>query len=243
MPQDSLPNNQQPLYDIAKVCQMLKTTSRTLRFYQEKGIIESTTSGLSNRRRYTQAQIDKIRNVLALRALGLSVQTIRDLQKEDTNLKMALLLRKAQMVAAIQAKQKEIHTLNEALLLLDSADVCAGRLPHWGDAPVEETLKNTARICADAVISGDTEKLYEHLTPQLIAYMPREVYEKIREDTLAPLGNLTDVGEVVRDPCHTYVFYVFATFEYLNLCIKMVFCHDRIAGLWLTYDQPERKNL
>ena len=65
--------HEEQLYDIAKVCQMLGTTSRTLRFYQEKGIIQSTSTPFSNRRQYTMAQIEKIRNVMALRALGLSV--------------------------------------------------------------------------------------------------------------------------------------------------------------------------
>ena len=32
------------LYDITEVCGMMGTTSRTLRFYEEKGIIKSTSS-------------------------------------------------------------------------------------------------------------------------------------------------------------------------------------------------------
>ena len=36
---------QKQMYDITAVCKMLGTTSRTLRFYEEKGIIQSTTVG------------------------------------------------------------------------------------------------------------------------------------------------------------------------------------------------------
>lgn len=39
---------QKSLYDITEVCKMLDTTSRTLRFYEEKGIIQSTTVGISS---------------------------------------------------------------------------------------------------------------------------------------------------------------------------------------------------
>ena len=46
------------IYDIADVCQKLNITSRTLRFYEEKGIIDSTKDGFSNRRKYTKQQID-----------------------------------------------------------------------------------------------------------------------------------------------------------------------------------------
>ncbi len=241
MQNDSPQKQEQQLYDIAKVCQMLQTTSRTLRFYQERGIIESTVTPFSNRRQYTAEQVDKIRNVLALRALGLSVKTIGELQKDDTDLKTALLLRKAQIIAAIQAKQNEIHTLNEALVLLtDNPNGCEGQALISSDPPTGEALENIARICAEAVLNGRTEELYAYLSPQLIAYMPREVYERIREDTLAPLGDLISLGEIVNDPCHPYVFYAFASYEHLNLCIKMVFCHDLIEGLWLTYDPIER---
>ena len=45
------------LFDITAVCKMLGITSRTLRFYEEKGIITSTTIGLSSRRQYTEEQV------------------------------------------------------------------------------------------------------------------------------------------------------------------------------------------
>ncbi len=66
-------------YDITEVCTRLGTTSRTLRYYEEQGLIESTTDYPSRRRRYTEAQVDAIRQVLALRTLGLSVAAIREL--------------------------------------------------------------------------------------------------------------------------------------------------------------------
>lgn len=75
------------LFDINTVCKMLETTSRTLRFYEEKKIISSTKSPYSVRRQYTREQVDIIRNVLVLRALGFSVKDIAELQKEGTDLK------------------------------------------------------------------------------------------------------------------------------------------------------------
>ena len=60
------------MYDITEVCKMFGTTSRTLRFYEEKGIIQSTTVGISSRRQYTEEQVSIIKNVIVLRALGLS---------------------------------------------------------------------------------------------------------------------------------------------------------------------------
>ena len=74
---------QKQMYDITEVCKMLGTTSRTLRFYEEKGIIQSTTVGTSSRRQYTEEQISHIKNVLVLRTLGLSVKAVAELLHKD----------------------------------------------------------------------------------------------------------------------------------------------------------------
>ena len=220
---------------------MLGTTSRTLRFYQEKGIVQSTVAPFSARRQYTMAQIEKIHNVLALRALGLSVKTIAELQKEDTDLKTALLLRKAQIIATIQAKQHEIYTLNQALAALtDNASEENWQAIACLDKPTSQDFQQIARICALAVIEGNSQELYTHLSTQLVSYMPLEVYERVREDTLSPLGKFIALDRVESDPRFPYIFYAIATYEHLNLCIKMVFGRDRIDGLWLTYDQSQR---
>ena len=110
------------LYDINKVCNMLGTTSRALRFYEEKGIIESTKEGLSSRRKYTEAQVSEIHNVLVLRTLGLSVKAIKELRKENSDLRNAVLTRRAEIISWISEKSREIELLNEALAVIDSGE-------------------------------------------------------------------------------------------------------------------------
>ena len=87
------------LYDITEACSILDTTSRTLRFYEEKGIIQSTICGISSRRKYTEEQIYHIRNVLALRALGLSIKTISELQSNNRDLKETILSKRAEILS------------------------------------------------------------------------------------------------------------------------------------------------
>ena len=79
------------VYDITEICAMFKTTSRTLRFYEQKGLISSIRDNDSSRRQYAKTQLEQIRNVLVLRKLGLSIKKIEELQKQDTDLKTALL--------------------------------------------------------------------------------------------------------------------------------------------------------
>ena len=231
------------LYDIAEVCRMLKTTSRTLRFYEEKGIISSTTIGLSARRQYTEEQLLHIRNVLDLRTLGLSLKDIARLQAEKSDLKDAVLSKRAEIYAAIYSRVKEINLLNETLCALESGknifdDGWQSRL----EAKSEEL--EIARLCTDAILSNDDEFLYKHLTPRLAQYMPKNVYNVVRKDTLAPLGDFVSIEQTVVDKTYPNKLYSKVRYSKLGLVITFVFHCAKIDGLWLGYyDTKERENV
>ena len=225
---------QKSLYDITEVCKMLDTTSRTLRFYEEKGIIQSTTVGISSRRQYNEKQISRIKNVFVLRTLGLSVKAIVELQTKGIDLKDAVLSKRAEIYASIESRIREINLLNEALSALESGkDIFA---EDWHLSSVMSTEeKEIARICTDAILSGATDTLYEYLSPHLAEYMPRDVYIAVRKDTLAPLGEYLSVDRTVADNSFSNKLYCFVRYSKLGLKITYVFHGGKIDGLWLGY--------
>ncbi len=231
------------LYDITEVCRMFKTTSRTLRFYEEKGIISSTTIGLSARRQYTEEQLIHIKNVLELRTLGLSVKAITRLQAEKTDLKDVVLSKRAEIYAAINSRIKEINLLNEALCALESGkNIFDDGWQSCLEAKSEEF--EIARLCTDAILNGDDNVLYEHLSPRLAQYMPKDVYNVVRKDTLAPLGDFVSIDKTVADDRFSNKLYCFVRYSKIGLKITYVFHGGKIDGLWLGYyDTEERGNL
>ena len=226
--------DEKKLCDITEVCKRLGTTSRTLRFYEEKGIISSTTIGLSARRQYTEEQISHIRNVLVLRTLGLSVKAIAELQKGKNDLRDAVLSKRAEIYASIDSRIREINLLNEALSALESGkDIFAEDWQLSSAMNAEE--KEISRICTDAILSGDTDTLYEYLSPRLAEYMPRDVYHVVRKDTLAPLGDFVSIDKTVADDRFSNKLYCFIRYSKLSLKITYVFHGGKIDGLWLGY--------
>ena len=226
--------NQKQMYDITEVCRMLGTTSRTLRFYEEKGIIQSTTVGTSARRQYTEEQLSLIKNVLVLRTLGLSVKSITELQTKGTDLKEAVISKRAEIYASIESRVREINLLNEALSALESGkDIFAEDWQLSSAMNAEE--KEIARICTDAILSGDTDTLYEYLSSRLAEYMPRDVYRVVRKDTLAPLGDFVSIDKTVADDRFSNKLYCFIRYSKLGLKITYVFHGGKIDGLWLGY--------
>ena len=231
---------QKQMYDITEVCKMLGTTSRTLRFYEEKGIIQSTTVGTSSRRQYSEEQLSLIKNVLVLRALGLSVKAVAELQTKEVDLKDSVLFKRAEIYASIDSRIREINLLNEALSVLESGkDIFT---EDWQlSSPMNEEEKEIARICTDAILSGDTDTLYEHLSSRLAEYMPRDVYLVVRKDTLAPLGNFVSIDKTVADDRFSNKLYCFIKYSKLGLKITYVFHGGKIDGFWLGYyDMNER---
>ena len=231
---------QKSLYDITEVCKMFGTTSRTLRFYEEKGIIQSTTVGTSSRRQYTEEQLSLIKNVLVLRTLGLSVKAVVALQTKGADLKDAVLSKRAEIYASIDSRIREINLLNEALSALES-----GKDIFTEDWQLSSTMnaeeKEIARICTDTILSGDTDTLYKYLSTRLAEYMPRDVYRVVRKDTLAPLGDFVSIDKTVADDRFSNKLYCFIRYSKLGLKITYVFHGGKIDGLWLGYyDMNER---
>lgn len=226
--------NNEYIYDIADVCQKLNITSRTLRFYEEKGIIDSTKDGFSNRRKYTKQQIDNISKVVTLRALGLSIKAIQELKNNGVNLKDEIISRRAEVYARIDKHIREIDRLNEALALIDSGN-------NLFEAKSEEILSvsdvelNTVNVCSDAIARGDTDTLYEYLSDKLKEYMPKDVFCTIRNDTLKPLGDFVCFGEAEPDPIHTNKVYKYVKYSKLGLKITFIFYGKKIDGMWLSY--------
>lgn len=227
-------------YDISEVCRMLGITSRALRFYESKGLIQSTKYGISSRRKYTEKQLDNIKSVVTFRRLGLSIKTIQSLQKSNVNLKDAICSKRAEIYASINTKIHEINFLNEVLFSIDSGN--ADLLPNVQNIPDEsENDLNTVRICSDAVLNGKTDVIYEYMSDRMKQYLPCSAYEKIREDMFLPLGTFLSMGRTSVDQNYPHKYIQHIRFSKLGLKITFVIYNNLIEGFWLGYYDTEKE--
>lgn len=223
------------IYDIAEVCRILGTTSRTLRFYEEKGIISSTLEGISLRRKYTSVQLENIRNVLVLRTLGLSVKSISELQSDRSDLKNAIISRRAEIYASIEDKLHEIDLLTGTLYDLEDGKNIFDLTREPSSAIADKERNELVATCLDYILSGDTDSLYTFISPRLEEYMPKTVYEKVRKDALIPLGDFISVEDTVADKDHPDRICCYVRYSRLGLKVTFVFHKEKIEGLWLGY--------
>jgi len=221
------------LYDISEVCRELNVTSRTLRHWEEKGIAESTKTSFKNRRQYSEKQIDNIKKVVFLRSIGIPITDILEWQRSGENIKVFIEKRRSRLLSFIERKMNEYERLTDAYMsLCDGADIFT--LSDNCIIPDGEKLR-IAKECTDAFLSGDLSGCIIFFSNKMKDYMPLGVFERIREDTLRPLGAYMGDYIIEADSKNTNVVYARITFEKLGLCIKYVFSQNILHGLWLNY--------
>ncbi len=218
------------LYDITEVCALLGITSRTLRFYEEKRLINST-KRFSSRRKYTQEQIDLIKKILVLRSLGLTVAKISEIQKGDSNLSQAIIERRAEIIAKLSGMARSVRLLDEALHTIEhGGDIYGEHAETCGCADNE-----TATLVTDLFIKGEYEKIFGLFGKTMREYTPLSALKSIFADALLPLGKFVSLERIERDCNINTVFYSRLRYKKLGLVIKFVVQHGEINGLWLSY--------
>lgn len=222
------------LYDITEVCSMLGTTSRTLRYYEDQGLITSTVMPPSTRRKYTQEQIDTVKNVLALRTLGLSVKTIKELSKKQTSLRDAILSHRAELIRLISEKQKQINLLGEVLHDIDTSKTDNLKIKHTIEC-TDEQIK-IAEICTEAIINGNYSVLYQYFSDDMRIVLPEDALAHSIKMTTAPIGKYISKGTLFRDKNNPNFIIFPLKHEKMIYRLKYVFYGETICGIWTDYE-------
>ncbi|MBE6599440.1 MAG: MerR family transcriptional regulator [Ruminococcaceae bacterium] len=218
--------------EIGEVCKLLGVTSRTLRYYEDRGIIQSTAVSSSRCRHYTAEQIEHIKKVLVLRSLGVSIASISRLKEGNTNLSEIIAEHKAKLIALLDTKIKELRLLDEALTRLDAGEsiFLQKRISEPEQPQVRLEIAETG---TEAIIKGNLEPCYEHFTPALKSALPLPSFRKALADTIAPIGKFLCFD---RNEWHQNSVLIYLKHEKLGLVVQFSFdVNDKIQGIWFRY--------
>lgn len=130
--------------DLARACQ---TTVRTVRFYEEAGLVEPVTRSEGGHRVYEPAQVPRLSLIIDLREAGLSLQDIKDLFElkkgaatslEASERMTAVLHRRIdEMQAKIACLRKLRDELAQTAAMIRECAGCDGDFPRkCGDCDV-----------------------------------------------------------------------------------------------------------
>ena len=183
------------MYDINTVCKLLGVTSRTLRFWEQKKLITSTRTQFSSVRKYTEDQFEDIKRIIVLRSLGLSIKSIEALSTNKADLKNVIIQKRAELIASIVSRKKELDLLNEALMKIDTGESVFIRK----EASVFENL-DVVELFTDRFLFGDFDGCFEFFSDMMKEYLPLSAFKKVIADTLLPIGAFVAKKETAFSP-------------------------------------------
>lgn len=107
-------------YGIGEVAQKLQVSTRTLRYYDQKGLLKPTKAD-NGYRSYSESQIHQLQLIIYLKGLGFSLAKIRTLLQTDHAQESLALLVNMQLQSTneeakrLQLQQKQLHDLQKIL--------------------------------------------------------------------------------------------------------------------------------
>lgn len=221
-------------YSIRELAQLSGLSTRTLRWYDEIGLLKPARVAESGYRYYGPAQVDRLQHILTYRALGLQLARIRECLDDPSFDRLAALRqhrkelqdRKARLELLIQSVEETIgceerkETMNderkfaafkERLVAENEAAYGQEARQRYGEAAVDG---------ANAGLLGMTREQYEAWTA-LDAELRRRLEDAVRE-------GLSPDSETGRELCALHRRWLAATDRHLNAAK-----HKGIAELYV----------
>lgn len=107
------------MYSIGQLAKMSNSTVRTLRYYDEIGLLKPAKLSDGNHRYYDSKAIEKLHNIVLLKELGFELETIRSILKENIKSSKELLQLRLELIeeeqARLEQKKKKINTILQVI--------------------------------------------------------------------------------------------------------------------------------
>lgn len=173
-------------YSIQKLAELSGVSTRTLRYYDEIGLLKPAKTNAAGYRFYTQNEVDLLQQILFYRALDFKLATIRQIiqapnfQRKEALVShhVALLQRKQQLEQLIQTVEQTIQSIEEELPMTNEAkfegfkDKLIEENENQFGKEIREKYGGATIDASNAKLKKMTEKQYEamqQLEQQLFA--------------------------------------------------------------------------
>jgi DNA-binding transcriptional MerR regulator len=134
-------------WSIAQVAKMSKVTSRTLRHYDEIGLLPPAWVGGNGYRYYEQEQLLRLQQILVMRELGVGLDAIKEIVEQGRDQVEVLRMHRRWLLAERDRFARLAHTVTRTIEELEGGDNVTS-MDHWFegfDSAKQEELQQEAR--------------------------------------------------------------------------------------------------
>ncbi|MBK1812316.1 MerR family transcriptional regulator [Clostridium sp. YIM B02505] len=213
------------MYTIREVCDRYGVTTRTLRFYEEKGMLRSVQEKARMPREYSKHEAEKIGHILFLKELGFNISEICEFLNDKYDLKSAIQARQALIQAQIELKNIQLRRLQNTMKLINEGkDIFS----FHGDINDEKKLmKERALEFAKSFIEKDWDSMSNFFSPTAKDFLSLDIIRKLRETISDEIGNFKNIVHTLQ---FDYDISLYLEFENCGAVMKIVFSGPYIVG-------------
>ena len=179
---------------INEVCKMLDTTSRTIRYYEQLGLIKTVRQSNTAPRRLDEENIERLRRIRFLRKLGIGLDEIGGVIDSDEKAAELIKLKKAALVAEINELVDRANLLTEVIAAVEQGENINETDKRLNMPPDHEEMLRIAGECTRLILEHHFEELQGYLDEDMRQMLP-ELLEVGWNVHIKPCGAFVSIGE------------------------------------------------
>lgn len=150
---------------IGEASERLGISISNIRFYEKKGLIGPQRDEESKYRNYTEEDLDEIKRIIVLRKMGMSIETITDIQNGDISVQEAL---KNQLEALDEEEDKIYASRSLCLKAIGDGSKTMEEMAGLFDYVAEEEEQGTKYAPAEEFLDNLADSFnYDHIVATL----------------------------------------------------------------------------
>jgi DNA-binding transcriptional MerR regulator len=216
------------MYTIREICDRYGVTTRTLRFYEEKGMLRSVQEKARMPREYSKDEAEKIGHILFLKELGFNISEICEFLNHKHDFKESIQSRQALIQTQIELKNIQLRRLQNTMKLLNEGkDIFSF---HCDINDEKKLHKERALGFAKNFIEKNWDSIYQYFSPTAKDFLSVDIIKKLRETISHEIGNFKTIVHILQ---FDYDISLYLEFENCGAVMKIVFSGPYIAGFTL----------
>lgn len=183
-------------YTVQKLARLSGVSARTLRYYDELGLLKPARINSSGYRIYGAAEVDRLQQILFFRELDLPLETIRGLLSAPgfdaaaaLQAHRAKLLEKRTQLDALIANVEKTIALSEGRITMTDAEKFEGFKQKLVDDNEREYGKEVREKYGDEAVNASNRKLLG-MSPE-----EHDAFTRLTEELMAALAQAKETGD------------------------------------------------
>ncbi|WP_445491986.1 MerR family transcriptional regulator [Niallia sp. 03133] len=187
-------------YTVKKLGQLAGVSTRTLRYYDEIGILKPARINSSGYRIYGQTEVDQLQQILFYRELGVNLETIKNMMMSPTfHLEDALKDHREKLLAKREQLDTLIKNVEKTIAEKEGRITMSNKEKFEGFK--QKMINENEKKYGKEIREKYGEETVDHSNAKLMN-MTEEEYEKVTklaEDVMKTLGEAFQTGDPASD--------------------------------------------